>query len=110
MSFTRTILRSVQWDDSENAGFTTGKPWLPVNENYHHVNAANQEKDPDSLLNFYRRAINLRKSLRVVREGTYKEHFHKSSKLYVYSRETEWQRLLVICSFADVDTKKQNST
>ena len=95
----------VQWDDSENAGFTTGKPWIPVNENYHQVNAANQEKDPDSLLNFYRKAIHLRKSLQVVREGTYKEHFHSSSKLYIYSRETEGQRLLVICSFTKEDTK-----
>ena len=95
----------VQWDDSENAGFTTGKPWLPVNDNYHRINVSSQEKDPDSLLNFYRKAIDLRKSLRVVREGTYKEHFHSSSKLYVYSRETEGQRLLVICSFAGVDTR-----
>ena len=95
----------IQWDDSENAGFTTGKPWLPVNENYHQVNVAAEEKDPDSLLHFYRKAIGLRKALRVVREGTYKEHFHKSSRLYVYSRETEGQRLLVICSFVGVDTK-----
>ena len=95
----------VQWDDSQNAGFTTGKPWIPVNENYHRINVAAEEKDPDSLLNFYRKAIYLRKSLRLVREGTYKEYFHSSSKLYVYSRETERQRLLVICSFAKVDTK-----
>ena len=95
----------VQWDDSENAGFTTGKPWLPVNDNYHQINVSSQEKDPDSLLNFYRKAIALRKSLRVVREGAYQEHFHSSSKLYVYSRETEGQRLLVICSFAGADTR-----
>ena len=95
----------VQWDGCENAGFTTGKPWLPVNENYHQINVASEERDPDSLLNFYRKAIGLRKSLRVVREGIYKEHFHSSLRLYVYSRETEDQRLLVICSFASADTR-----
>ncbi|MBQ7796081.1 MAG: alpha-glucosidase [Lachnospiraceae bacterium] len=95
----------VQWDDSENAGFTTGTPWFYVNENYKKINVAAEEKDPDSLLNFYRKAIALRKSLKVVREGTYKEHFHSSSKLYVYSRECAGQKLLVVCSFADKDIK-----
>ena len=49
----------VQWDDSENAGFTSGTPWFYVNENYREVNVAAQEKDEDSVLNFYRRAIAL---------------------------------------------------
>ena len=97
----------VQWDDSENAGFTTGRPWFHVNENYREVNVAAQENDPDSLLNFYRKAIALRKSLPVVRHGTYKEHFPLHPRLYVYSREMAGQRLLVVCSFADkcVDMK-----
>lgn len=91
----------VQWDDGENAGFTTGKPWFFINENYKEINVAAQEREPDSLLNFYRKAIELRKSLAAVRYGTYKEHFHRSSKLYVYSRESKEQKLLVICSFAE---------
>ncbi|MBE6759436.1 MAG: alpha-glucosidase [Ruminococcaceae bacterium] len=95
----------VQWDDSENAGFTTGKPWFHVNENYREINVAAQERDPDSLLNFYRSAIALRKSLDVVRHGSYREHFHSSKKLYVYSRSTDRQKLLVICSFTDRETK-----
>ena len=95
----------VQWDDSENAGFTTGTPWLPVNENYREINAAAEERDSDSLLNFYRKANRLRKALPAVRDGSYKEHYRFSSKLYVYSRETDDQKLLVICSFADTDMK-----
>lgn len=51
-----------QWDDSENAGFTTGTPWLKVNPNYKRVNAASQEQDPDSVLSFYRNLIALRKN------------------------------------------------
>ncbi len=95
----------VQWDDSPNAGFTTGTPWFYVNENYTEINAASQENDPDSLLNFYRKAISLRKSLHAVRHGIYREHFHSSSKLYVYSLKSEKQKILVICSYSDKETK-----
>ena len=95
----------VQWDDTENAGFTTGKPWFYVNQNYTKINVAQQETDPDSILQFYRKAIALRKELPVVRHGNYKCHIKHSSKLYVYSRETEKQRLLVVCSFSKKATK-----
>ena len=90
----------VQWDDSENAGFTTGKPWFYVNQNYKEINAAKQEADPNSLLNFYRKAIALRKSLPVVKDGKYKDHFFMSGKRYVYSRDDSKQTLLVMCSFS----------
>ena len=95
----------VQWDDTENAGFTTGTPWFYVNENYKDINVAQQENDPDSILNFYRKAIGLRKSLKVVREGVYKEHFPTSGKQYIYSRTMAGQKLLVLCSFCGKDTK-----
>ena len=93
----------VQWDDSENAGFTTGKPWFYVNQNYPEINAAKQENDPHSLLNFYRNAIALRKSLSVVKDGSYKDHFFMSGKRYVYSRDNGKQKLLVMCSFSKTD-------
>ena len=93
----------VQWDDSENAGFTTGKPWFYVNQNYKEINATKQETDPDSLLNFYRKAIALRKSLPVVKDGKYRDHFFMSGKRYVYSRDDGKQKLLVMCSFAKTD-------
>ncbi len=95
----------VQWDDTPNAGFTTGKPWFYVNENYKQINAAAQEQDENSVLNFYRKAVALRKSLPVVRDGLYREHFPSSARHYVYSRETDAQKLLVICSFTGHDTK-----
>ncbi len=91
----------VQWSGEENAGFTTGDPWICVNPNYKQINVAQQEADPDSILHFYRKAISLRKSLPVVRHGTYTEHFKNDKNLYVYSREGVAQKLLVICSFAD---------
>ncbi|MBQ1208173.1 MAG: alpha-glucosidase [Lachnospiraceae bacterium] len=91
----------VQWDDSENAGFTTGTPWFYVNENYREINVAVQEQDGDSVLNFYRRAIALRKELSCVRDGDYREYGKCSSKLYTYSREDEKEKILVVCSFSE---------
>jgi len=97
----------MQWDDTENAGFTGGKPWFYANPNYTEINVAQQEADPDSILNFYRKAIALRKQLPVVRHGEYVEHFAGSSTQYVYSRELADEKLLVICSFCDNDTPLQ---
>ena len=91
----------VQWDDSENAGFSTGTPWMAVNENYRKINVAQQENDPDSVLNFYRKAIHLRKSLSCVRNGIYREYRHWSGKLYLYSMKEKRQTILVVCSFSD---------
>ena len=91
----------VQWDDGENAGFSAGKPWFYVNENYKEVNVKEQEADPDSVLNFYRKAISLRKELSSVRHGDYKEHNKLSTKVYTYTREDENEKLLVVCSFSE---------
>ena len=93
----------VQWDDSEHGGFTTGTPWFYVNDNYKEVNVAAQEQDKDSILNFYRKVIQLRKELSCVRHGNYQEYGKHSSKFYTYSREDEKQKILVVCSFADRD-------
>ena len=95
----------VQWDSSPNAGFTTGTPWFYVNQNYPEINVEKQNTDPNSVLNFYRKAISLRKALPVVKEGIYKEHFHSHPKQYIYSREMEGQKLLVVCAFSDKSQK-----
>ena len=95
----------VQWDSTENAGFTGGKPWFYVNQNYKEINVAQQEADPDSILHFYRKAISLRKALKSVRYGTYREFDKYASKRYVYAREWEGEKILVICSFSDQPQK-----
>lgn len=97
----------VQWTDGEHAGFTTGTPWFYVNENYKDINVEQALHDPDSILNFYKKAIALRKSLPVVRDGSYQEYYRGSDKLYVYARETKEQKLLVICSFTDKPVRFQ---
>ncbi len=95
----------VQWTDGPNAGFTEGEPWFYVNGNYREVNVARAEADPDSLLNFYRRAVALRKRLPVVRDGSYREYDALSGRRYVYAREGAGQRLLVVCSFSEAEQR-----
>ena len=95
----------VQWSAEANAGFTTGTPWFYVNENYKEINVADQENDEHSVLNFYRKAIALRKSLSSVRNGNYEEYGKLSSSFYTYSREDDKEKLLVVCSFTE-KTKK----
>ena len=90
----------VQWSSEENGGFTTGTPWMSVNPNYTWLNVAQQDKDPDSVLNFYRQAVKLRKQLSCVRWGNYREYKKNSKKLYMYSRQDPRQKLLVVCSFS----------
>lgn len=91
----------VQWSDAKYAGFSTAEPWFPINDNYHHVNVAAQEDDPDSLLNFYRRLLRFRRDNPVVLWGEYIEHVPEDKNFYVYERRYKGQRLLVICAFTD---------
>ncbi len=95
----------VQWSNEENAGFTTGTPWFYVNENYKDINVASQEVDPESLLNFYRKAISLRKSLAVVRRGSYEEYSRMDPNVYIYARVMRGQKILVVCSFTEKNVK-----
>lgn len=93
---------TVQWNDEKNGGFTTAdKPWFFTNPNYKEINVAAQENDPDSILNFYRKLIKFRKEHEVCIYGDYKEHLKESRELYVYERNYEDKRMLVICSFTE---------
>ena len=92
----------VQWSNTKNGGFTTAdKPWFYINENYWKINVEDQEKDKDSILNFYRKLIKFRKQYQVVRDGIYKEHYAESNKIYCYERVLGNEKLLVVCSFTD---------
>ena len=91
----------VQWDNSPNAGFTTGTPWMPVNPNYRTINAKAEILDRNSIFNHYRRLIAFRKNHPVAVHGDYKEHYPDSRELYVFERNLEGKRLLVICSFTE---------
>jgi len=91
----------MQWSAGRNAGFSKSIPWFFVNENYKTINVEAQENDPDSLLNFYRRLVKFKKETPVAIYGDYIEHLPKDKNLYVYERNYEGRKLLVICSFTN---------
>ena len=91
----------MQWADAPNAGFTEGSPWFVVNDNYREINVESQQNDPDSLLNFYRDALQFRRDNPVVVYGDYVEHLPKSRELFVYERNLAGKKLLVICSYSE---------
>jgi oligo-1,6-glucosidase len=90
----------LQWNSGKYAGFSVVKPWFYVNPNYKKINAADEEKDEYSILNFYRKCLNLRKHSRALLEGTYREYFPKDPNIYMYERRYENTRYLIICSFS----------
>lgn len=94
----------VQWDDSENAGFTTGTPWIAVNPNYKEINAKAETADPDSVFHYYKKLIALRKQNPVMVYGKYEPLLMESEELFVYTRTLEETKLLVVCSFCDHET------
>ena len=91
----------MQWSSAPNAGFTEGSPWFVVNDNYRKINVESQQNDPDSLLNFYRDALQFRRDNPVVVYGDYVEHLPKSRELFVYERNLAGKKLLVICSYSE---------
>ncbi len=91
----------MQWSAAENAGFSTGKPWMMVNPNYTEVNVEQQQGDPDSILNFYKKIIAYRKGNDVIRYGTFEEYYPKSNKIFCYERNYNGKRLFIVASFSD---------
>lgn len=92
----------MQWSDEENAGFTTGTPWLKVNENYIKINARQQEMDPDSVLQYYRRLIALRKDpayREVFAYGKFAPAFAEADKIMAYTRKTDEKTVLIAANF-----------
>lgn len=91
----------MQWDASDNAGFTTGTPWLKVNPNYIEINAKDNLEDPDSVFACYQKLIALRKSYPIFVDG----HFHllleEDENFFAYMREDENSELLVVVNFFD---------
>lgn len=94
----------MQWDDSANAGFTTGTPWSPVNPNYTEINARAALADPDSVFHYYKKLIALRKANPIMVYGRYEAMLPESEELFVYTRTLEDEKLLVVCSFVDHET------
>ncbi len=91
----------MQWDDSENAGFTTGKPWLKVNENYKEINTKEALADSNSIFYYMQKLIKLRHESLVAVYGDFTEYYKDSEELYVYNRALDGDNLLVVLNFTD---------
>jgi oligo-1,6-glucosidase len=90
----------MQWDTSENAGFSKVKPWFYVNPNYNKVNVAKEEEDKESILWFYRNCLALRKGSETLIYGDYTEYFPKDKNIFMYERSLGKESYLIICSFS----------
>ena len=89
----------MQWDSTENGGFTTGKPWIKINPNYKTINAEESLKDPDSIFYYYQKLIKLRHQYDIIVYGTYDEFYPDDKNLYVYTRTLDSQKLFVALNF-----------
>lgn len=94
----------MQWSHEANGGFTTGTPWLAVNPNYQTINVEAQEEDPDSILNFYKEMIALRKSEDIFVYGTYDLVFEDHQEIYAYTRILGEKRVLILCNLTNKQT------
>ena len=94
----------MQWSHEANGGFTTGTPWLAVNPNYQTINVEAQEEDPDSILNFYKEMIALRKSEDIFVYGTYDLVFEDHQEIYAYIRTLGEKRVLILCNLTNKQT------
>lgn len=90
----------IQWDDSENAGFTSGTPWIKINENYKEINIKQATKDPNSIFHFYKNLIKLRKDNEIIVYGSYDLILEDNEQIYAYTRILNDEKLLVICNFS----------
>ena len=89
----------MQWDSTENAGFTTGKPWLKVNKNYKFINAEDCLQDKDSIFYHYKKLIDIRKHNDTIIYGDYKLLLPEDKNVFAYSRELNGDKIVVVCNF-----------
>jgi len=90
-----------QWNAESNAGFTDGKPWIAINENYREINVEVQERDADSVLSYVRRLVQFRRERKVLVYGGYRMIDPGDPAVYAYERWDEAERFLVLLNFSD---------
>ena len=95
----------MQWDDSDNSGFTEGKPWINVNENYREINVKAQLKDENSILNFYKKMIKIRKQYETLIYGSYDLILDEDEKIYAYTRTMNNEKFIIIVNLSHDEVK-----
>ncbi|MFD9625847.1 glycoside hydrolase family 13 protein [Peribacillus muralis] len=91
----------MQWDDSQNAGFTTSTPWLKVNPNYSEINVKQALADSNSIFYYYQKLIKLRKEYDIIVYGAYDLILKENERIYAYTRTLDNETLLVLCNFTE---------
>ena len=91
----------MQWDDSKNGGFTDGTPWIEVNPNYLEINAKKEISDADSIYNYYKKLIKLRKENMVFTQGEFQLLLEEDPQIFAYTRTTGEEMMCVIANFTD---------
>jgi oligo-1,6-glucosidase len=91
----------MQWNDSENAGFTSGTPWIAVNKNYKEINVERTLADKNSIFYYYQKLIALRHEMPIITEGKYQLVDAENEKVYTYLRMNGEEELVVICNFTE---------
>ena len=89
----------MQWDDSPNAGFSEGTPWIRVNGNYREINAKQEMADKGSIFHYYKKLIGLRKTYEVFADGKFELLLEEDKDVFTYTRTSEGEKLLIICNF-----------
>ncbi|MCK1984873.1 MULTISPECIES: glycoside hydrolase family 13 protein [Peribacillus] len=91
----------IQWNDSRNAGFTQGTPWIKVNPNFPEINAEKAYNDHNSIFHFYKKLIQLRKEHDIVVYGRFELLLPDDERIFAYTRSFEEEKLLVLCNFKE---------
>ena len=95
----------MQWDSSNNAGFTCGKPWIGVNENYKTINVEVEERDENSVLNFYKKLIKLKKSNEALIYGVYDLILKEDENIFAYTRTLNNHKFLIMANLTGENAK-----
>jgi oligo-1,6-glucosidase len=90
----------MQWSDVPNAGFTSGNPWMSVNQNHTQISVRQQEHDPDAVLSFFKQIVQLRRKYTALREGSYQSIETSNNELFVFLREKLGEKILVALNFS----------
>lgn len=95
----------MQWNSSKNAGFTCGKPWIGVNENYKTINVEVEERDENSVLNFYKKLIKLKKSNEALIYGVYDLILEEDENIFAYTRTLNNDKFLIMANLTGENAK-----
>ncbi|MDE6412505.1 MAG: alpha-glucosidase C-terminal domain-containing protein, partial [Eubacterium sp.] len=95
----------MQWNSGKNAGFTNGKPWMKINDNYTEINAENQLEDENSVYNFYKKVLSIRKQYAdIISKGEFIPVGEENKEVFAFMRKLDDKKLLVVCSFSPNET------